>query len=357
MTAESYARRIKEGLERSHKNALQMDLDLDQAKLVIFSDHHKGAGDNADDFRQCQMAYHAAMGYYLESGFTLVDLGDVEELWENWPQPVLDTYPWTLQLENEFHTSGRYWRFWGNHDDLWRDNENQVPKFLGPIFGDLEVWESLRLSVKKNSNDLGELYLAHGHQGTLDSDRFGWLSRIFVRYVWRRIQRATNIRTSTPATDWRLRHRHDIAMYNWAAEKVGIILIAGHTHHPIFPPRQQGARLKSIFEDLQEQRSVKSATGEDLSQLEQSMAETRAELEYVRALEQRLPMDKPCYLNSGCCSFSDGHITGIEITGGQIRLVTWPNEKGEPKPRILDTADLETMLQEVSMPTAPLAVI
>ncbi len=103
MSAKSYARRIKKGLDKSYDKAHQMEMDLSEMKLVIFSDHHKGAGDNADDFRQCEMAYHAAMGYYFESGFTLVDLGDIEEAWENWPQPVLDTYLWTLKLENEFH--------------------------------------------------------------------------------------------------------------------------------------------------------------------------------------------------------------------------------------------------------------
>lgn len=356
MIAERYARRIKKGLDESHKKAPQIELELDKLKLVIFSDHHKGAGDTADDFRQCEMAYHAAMGYYLESGFTLVDLGDVEELWENWPRPVLDTYPWTLKLENEFHKKGRYWRFWGNHDDTWSD-PSQVPEYLGQFFDGLEVRESLRLIVKKDTNDLGELYFAHGHQGTLDSDRFGWFSRIVVRHIWRPIQRFTNIRTATPATDWRLRHRHDIAMYNWAAERQGIILIAGHTHHPVFPTRDRGAQLSLAIEGLQQQRSVALAAGEEPSEIESTMAETRAELEFVRALEQRLPMDKPCYYNAGCCSFSDGHITGIEITDGQIKLVTWPNEKGEPKPRILDSADLETLIQEVSMPTAPLALI
>jgi hypothetical protein len=356
MRAERYARRIKKGLDESHKKAPQMELDLDQVKLVIFSDHHKGAGDNADDFRQCEMAYHAAMGYYLTAGFTLVDLGDVEELWENWPQPVLDTYPWTLKLENEFHKEGRYWRFWGNHDDAWGDPK-QVPEYLGQFFKDLEVRESLRLSVKKGTNTLGELYFAHGHQGTLDSDRFGWFSRIVVRNIWRPIQRFTNIRTATPATNWKLRNRHDIAMYNWAAERQGIILIAGHTHHPVFPTRDRRARLTRALEGFQARRSAMPAGDEDMDELDNSMAETRAALEFVRAQEQRLPMDKPCYLNAGACSFSNGKVTGIEIVNGQIRLVTWPNEKAEPKPQVLDSADLETLMQDVSMPTPLLPLI
>ena len=31
----------------------------------------------------------------------------------------------------------------------------------------------------------------------------------------------------------------------------------------------------------------------------------------------------PTYFNSGCCCFSDGDITGIEIADGYIRLIKW----------------------------------
>ena len=31
----------------------------------------------------------------------------------------------------------------------------------------------------------------------------------------------------------------------------------------------------------------------------------------------------PSYFNTGCCRFSDGDITGIEITGQTISLVKW----------------------------------
>ncbi len=32
---------------------------------------------------------------------------------------------------------------------------------------------------------------------------------------------------------------------------------------------------------------------------------------------------KPSYFNTGCCCFSDGDITGIEIAEGMIRLIKW----------------------------------
>ena len=49
-------------------------------KIIVFSDHHRGVKDRADDFLKCKRAYHAALGWYLEGGFQLVLLGDVEDL-------------------------------------------------------------------------------------------------------------------------------------------------------------------------------------------------------------------------------------------------------------------------------------
>jgi len=53
-------------------------------------------------------------------------------------------------------------------------------------------------------------------------------------------------------------------------------------------------------------------------------------------------MRKPCYFNTGCCSYSDGDVTGIEIVNGEIRLVRWPDDQGNPKAKILDSANLRT---------------
>ena len=36
--------------------------------------------------------------------------------------------------------------------------------------------------------------------------------------------------------------------------------------------------------------------------------------------------DKPCYFNSGCCSYADGDITGLELASGKISLVKWSNQ-------------------------------
>jgi hypothetical protein len=78
------------------------------------------------------------------------------------------------------------------------------------------------------------------------------------------------------------------------------------------------------------------------------VAELRAELEWVRvhgedppgSAERATEPVKPCYFNTGCCSFGDGSISGIEISDGRIKLIRWPDERGVPKPRVLASADL-----------------
>src|SRR3712207_455103 len=114
-----YARDVAAGLDRAFGDPATEELTLDvaNARLIIFSDHHKGTRDGADDFARCERAYSAALGYYLEAGHRLVVLGDAEELWENRPDGVLAAYDDVLRLEADFHRAGRYERFWGNHDD------------------------------------------------------------------------------------------------------------------------------------------------------------------------------------------------------------------------------------------------
>lgn len=66
---EKFQRSIARGLDRAFANpdTEVRELDIESARLVIFSDHHKGARDGADDFLRCERAYNAALAYHLES--------------------------------------------------------------------------------------------------------------------------------------------------------------------------------------------------------------------------------------------------------------------------------------------------
>jgi hypothetical protein len=324
---------------------------------VIFSDHHRGVGDAADDFRHCEHAYTAALGYYLESGYRLVLLGDTEELWEERADAVIARYRDVLALEAEFVTRGNGLdRFYGNHDDLWA-RERQIARYLRPVLGNLVVHEGLRLRVDRPGSAPGELFFVHGHQGTADSDRWGRVSRIGVRHVWRPLQRRTGFTMTTPACDFTLRAKHDRAMYEWARNQPHpLVMIAGHTHRPVFSQCADDPPVAREIDGL-ESALAHATAGGDIDRA----AAIRAELEYARTTVRR-PVDQatvapPCYFNTGCCSFPDGTITGIEIADGEVRLVRWPSNLRElaapdagleAYKRVLASEQLEDVLEAVT---------
>jgi hypothetical protein len=343
-----YQHNIISGLDRALTTGVSPEApaDLDDLRLIVFSDHHRTDRSRTDDFKICEPAYAAALGYYLEQGHTLLLLGDVEELWTTEPDQVLSAYPEMLRLEGRFLERDRLWRLWGNHDDLWQD-PHVVAHYLGPIYGDrLRMVEGLRVPVCRGERVLGTLFFTHGHQGEFWSDRHGrwgqWGSQKFLR-PWKRLTRSPSV---TPATDHRLRKRHNIAMYLWALRHPGTVLVAGHTHKPVFLTRENTDRLE---EQLEGQRGVPGTTRHEL-------AEAHARLEWIRAERRQQCMDveedlqplSPCYFNTGCCSFRDGDVTGLEISGGKIRLVRWPDDHRLPRPKTLVEASLEDVLRDVA---------
>lgn len=345
-----YRSAVADGLDQAFnaRSAQAGALPLESAQIIVFSDLHRGARDGADDFWRCERAYSAALAYYLEAGHHLYLLGDAEELWENRPAPVLAEHEQTLALEAKFHAKERYVRFWGNHDELWNDS-NEVEDHLQKIFDQglpeprtLHVREALRLPVTSGGEERGVLFFVHGHQGTFFSDSASPFAQWVVRNVWRNIQRVTRRPSTTPAGDWKLREQHDRAMAKWAGDSSGerVVLIAGHTHRPVF-----GTELS--IREIEVQLGAGTPPG--------STGRLRARLEYLRAWSRWRdphPQDSaPCYFNTGCCSFGDGDITGLEIAGGNIRLVRWPErwpDDQEPLPKVLATADLSEVFARVA---------
>ena len=55
----------------------------DSSKIVLFSDCHRGDNSWADDFARNQILFFHALNYYNAQGFTYIEVGDGDELWEN----------------------------------------------------------------------------------------------------------------------------------------------------------------------------------------------------------------------------------------------------------------------------------
>lgn len=339
-----YTKTIKKALDRSLKSSPEEKLDIGAMKVVIFSDHHRGQKDAADDFRNNESTYRRALESYLSDSYRLFLLGDVEELWEiGNPEKILERYESIFQFEKRFADKGLYARFYGNHDDLW-ESTRKVKKFLSGYIGESPLYNSTLIGVYSGGSPLGEIFIAHGHQGTLFSDILRKLSKPFVRYAWRPIQKLLKIGYTSPATDYKLRQRHEVALHAWAQDKRGLILIAGHTHHPVFMSESHEYQLARDIDllnfwsgetsDAEEKRKI----SEELKVKEKLLKRKLRDSDGVR-FEIRKG-DKPCYFNTGCCSFKDGDISCIEIDNGEIRLIVWDKKKNRNVKRVASLRDL-----------------
>jgi UDP-2,3-diacylglucosamine pyrophosphatase LpxH len=356
-TDSAYRRRIARGLERVFDRADERRLDRNKLRAVVFSDHHRGVGDGADDFRRCEHAYRAALSWYYEQGYELWLLGDVEELWENRPKKTITHYAEVLELESAFAREGRLWRFYGNHDMAWRGRRTRQ-QYLGPALGeDFPVREALKVRLMDDDRERGMLFLVHGHQGTIDSGNFLVVpfARFIVRVFWAALQRSRKFANTSPATDAQLRSKHDRAMFEWAnaratGEGERPVLIAGHTHHPVFP----GDPPPDLSLEEADKRLAWETARRNPNSDREAVANARAEYELARTRREReessdLPdADPPCYFNTGCCSFGDGDVTGLVLTSRQIRLVRWLSDTGQARPKTLAERELPALLDTLS---------
>lgn len=319
---------IHKSINKAAKNALVIDQEVNNMKWVILSDHHRGQRDGADDFLRCEKAYINALNYYYEKGYTLLLLGDVEEFWENPLSLVIQKYKNLLELEKKFFIDNRLYRIWGNHDDVWR-YKSTITKHLNLFFPQIIAHESIQLNIKDGLTKIGTLLFIHGHQGTLASERWAWVSKIFVKIFWRNLQRIFKFPLSTPANSVSLKSNHDHAMYEWAAKRSNTVIICGHTHQPVFMSHTHIDELmlkkKSIISNNTISQEEKNTQLEDIDRTIESLMQQG--ILYNTDLEHR----KPCYFNSGCCSFSDGDITGLEIVDNEIKLIKWNLRKNKPQ--------------------------
>lgn len=308
-----------------------LPFDMTSGKFIIFSDQHKGGRDLADDFRLAEENYLKALEYYNEKQFTFINLGDAEELWENTPSVVIEKNRLTLLEEAKFLQQDRYYRIYGNHDLEW-SYAIQQNLYLKPIFGEkLKISEGLLLQTTYNEQSYS-LFFAHGHQGDKRSDGNAF-SRWVVAAIWTPIQRYLDITINTTSDSFELVDKHNIIMYEWSATQRNLVFISGHTHKPVFASLDHIDRLTRQLE--------KAVAAGDQALIQSIRADLeKRKLEYAGKKVVRT-MAHPSYFNTGCCCFSDGDLTGIEIADGFIRLVKWD---------VTDEGYIRKILEEAPLP-------
>ena len=326
--------RIDRALDRTLQRARRERIDLaPQHRFVFFSDHHKGARNAADDFQPCEETYLSALDHYLANDYTLVLLGDAEELWEEPVERVMAAYANVFASEARFYPD-HYLRVAGNHDDLWLDPRWST-RFLTPHFPGIRVRDGLLLAYTAEEGATGELFLVHGHQGTLDSDSLSFISRLFLP-LYRQFQILTGLGRTTPAQDVCLRAIHDTQMYRWARQQPQLALIAGHTHRPVWSSRTHLEKLLDQLWRLRQLAEKPPDFDEQVARLRAAIAEREAK--YPPCIDTI--KTSPTYFNTGCCRFADGDITGIELVDGQLALVKWGLQEGVMTRQVLEQGSL-----------------
>lgn len=271
-------------LMKAYENARVEYFDNDSS-YVIFSDCHRGNGSHSDEFMKNRNNYLFALKYYFEKGFTYVEAGDGDELWEHpYFSDIKNAHTDVFDVLKKFFQQDRLIMLYGNHNIYLKNQEyvennyytyyNAYEEKTYDFMKDLKPCEGL---ILKDRNTNQEIFVVHGHQGDFSNDQWWVPTMLSLKYFWRFLHALGAKSPSSPVANEFKRHKIEINYLKWV-EKHKKMIICGHTHRIKYPKKQE------------------------------------------------LP-----YFNVGSCVYPT-HITNIEIAGGMIQLVRWrvlPNQDGE----------------------------
>ena len=231
-------------LNKAFEDALRLPLNQ-HTKYVLFSDCHRGVGTTNDNFLKNQNLYFAALQHYFRLGYTYIELGDGDELWENRSmRQIIEAHGDIFSLLSRFHCQGRLYMLYGTHDMPKKDRRYTVqncstyPCCCGnnphlecsPLLPDIKfhqgiILEAADLATTKN------VYLAHGHQADFFNSTLWRFSRFLVRFLWKPLERYGVLDPTSAARNYTKKQKTERRLHRWA-EQENHILITGHTHRP-----------------------------------------------------------------------------------------------------------------------------
>lgn len=343
--------RMSRKFNRIYKDAKKQEnripINFETDRFVLFSDHHKGDASPADDFKKNAELYNIALSFYKDKGYSLIVLGDNEELWENQFEQILHPYRKTIQQEIEMAPETpdkKKIRIWGNHDKevTLRRFKKRSQKWKDNVLENVEHREGLCLGE--------HIFLIHGHQGRFFEDQAWKLSRLAVHFIWKTVQKLLHIGVDGPAENFRIRDDLELNYYRWA-KKNKVLLICGHTHRAIFGSMTHFDRLQIDIRGLE--KTSGRVSWEKKRIIEQEIHTKRAEIENIlllrlgkmpKSFERSGNWPIPCYFNDGCCGYTNG-MTCIEIDKNIIRLIKW--QRQGKKRLILVEKDIQLLFRYI----------
>lgn len=270
-------------LTSSYRNA-KLEFFDNKSKYIFFSDIHRGDDSVSDEFTRNQAVLLHALDTYYNRGYTYIEVGDGDELWEYTDfKHIRLAHSDIFTVLKKLFDDNRLIILYGNHNIHLKNKKyisknyyryyDEYKQGYYRLFPGIRAYESL---VLKHKNTGQKIFIVHGHQGDLMNDHLWMISMIMLRYFWRYLHVVGFRNPTSPAKKLYKRHKIERNYKKWI-RKHRKILICGHTHRPRFPKYKE------------------------------------------------LP-----YFNCGCCINTKG-LTGIEITNGQILMVNWrmqANKKG-----------------------------
>lgn len=262
-------------LNEAYNNARIEEFD-DNSKYIFFSDCHRGENTPYDEFSKNQNIFLFALEHYYNKGYTYVEVGDGDELWEhsNFKHIRLAHDEVYTQLK-KFFDEDRLIMLYGNHNIQLKYPdfvEKNYYKFYDDYNEeDIELFPGITIyeGVVFRHRDTGqEILTVHGHQGDVLNDSFWYFNMLSVRYFWKFFHSIGFINPASPVRNAEKIHKIERIYSHWI-KRHKTMIICGHTHRPHFPKAKE------------------------------------------------LP-----YFNDGSCVRASG-IQGIEIENGEIMLIEW----------------------------------
>lgn len=226
-------------MSKAFEGALVLPLNQ-KSKYILFSDCHRGNGKGNDNFLKNEFLYLAALKYYYQYGFTYLEVGDGDELWENRSmEKIKEMHMHSFEMLAKFYERDRLYIVYGNHDMIKR-NVNFQKKYFDTYYCDrLLCSHSLCPGIcfysgiiLRDSFGKKDIYLTHGHQASIMNSTFWKVNRFLVRYLWRNLELIGVHDPTSAAKNNTKKEKTEKLLTEWARKKEGI-LITGHTHRPM----------------------------------------------------------------------------------------------------------------------------
>lgn len=229
----------KKRLDRAFENVPVLPL-AENTRYVLFSDCHRGNGTHNDNFLKNQHLYFAALKHYYREGYTYIELGDGDELWENRDMEQIkeihnDVF-WLLSL---FFKKNRLYMLYGNHDMIKKSPSFSKKKccdyFCSASQDRKELFPGIRFYsglILRDGCTGKELYLTHGHQASLMNSTLWRVNCFLVRYLWKPLEQTGILDPTSAAKNYTTKQRSERRLTAWA-EQHGRTLVTGHTHRPM----------------------------------------------------------------------------------------------------------------------------